>query len=566
MSIKKKIMTVTVGSVLVMGLLSIFFVLTMVRNNILVEIQESLKGTAAATLAAYDQNTGDYMQNASGDIWKGSYNISKSESLVDRIKKNTGMDVTFFYGDKRIMTSALDENGNRILGSAAGTKIVDKVLLGGEEYFSRAVSVDGVMEYGYFIPVYQNGSTEEIVGMVFVGTNKQQKDASINQILFSIGFSICIVMLLCIGISMKLALSISNNIRNSIEVMRKVSEGNLDVWVDEKLLHKKDEIGDLSRVTITLRDAMRKVIREISENAKSLQEAAELLGDAAENTNGTMGRVRGAVQTIVENSTQQAQYSENTADHMKIMGENITETASEAETLDENACVMQQSSEKAAQTLDKLRKINREVEQIIGEVQTQTNRTNDSVGKIHKATAYISDIAEETNLLSLNASIEAAKAGNNGNGFGVVAEQIKKLSEQSNESSREIEETTEILSTDSARAVEMMQKMQEIITSQSESMRDTQEVVEEVLKQIENSMRSIRQIRESTKLLADSRNQVLDAVGELSEIAQGNVTGTKKTYEETQEVAETFHQVAASAERLEEISRQLVQGIEYFKM
>lgn len=566
MSIKKKIMTVTVGSVLVMGLLSIFFVLTMVRNNILVEIQESLKGTAAATLAAYDQNTGDYMQNASGDIWKGSYNISKSESLVDWIKKNTGMDVTFFYGDKRIMTSALDENGNRILGSAAGTKIVDKVLLGGEEYFSRAVSVDGVMEYGYFIPVYQNGSTEEIVGMVFVGTNKQQKDASINQILFSIGFSICIVMLLCIGISMKLALSISNNIRNSIEVMRKVSEGNLDVWVDEKLLHKKDEIGDLSRVTITLRDAMRKVIREISENAKSLQEAAELLGDAAENTNGTMGRVRGAVQAIVENSTQQAQYSENTADHMKIMGENITETASEAETLDENACVMQQSSEKAAQTLDKLRKINREVEQIIGEVQTQTNRTNDSVGKIHKATAYISDIAEETNLLSLNASIEAAKAGNNGNGFGVVAEQIKKLSEQSNESSREIEETTEILSTDSARAVEMMQKMQEIITSQSESMRDTQEVVEEVLKQIENSMRSIRQIRESTKLLADSRNQVLDAVGELSEIAQGNVTGTKKTYEETREVAETFHQVAASAERLEEISRQLVQGIEYFKM
>ena len=54
-----------------------------------------------------------------GIIWKGSYNISKSESLVDRIKENTGMDVTFFYGNKRIMTSALDKKGNRILGSAA---------------------------------------------------------------------------------------------------------------------------------------------------------------------------------------------------------------------------------------------------------------------------------------------------------------------------------------------------------------------------------------------------------------------------------------------------------------
>ena len=60
------------------------------------EIEEALRGTAAATLAAYDQNTGDYLQTSNGDIWKGSYNISKSESLVDRIKGNTGMDVTFF--------------------------------------------------------------------------------------------------------------------------------------------------------------------------------------------------------------------------------------------------------------------------------------------------------------------------------------------------------------------------------------------------------------------------------------------------------------------------------------
>ena len=566
MNIKKKILGITIAPVIILGLISMFLTTTMVRSAMLEEIEEALRGTAAATLAAYDQNTGDYLQTSNGDIWKGSYNISKSESLVDRIKGNTGMDVTFFYGDTRIMTSAVDANGDRILYSKAGDRIVEKVLQGGESYFSHAVSIDGTLNYGYFIPVYQNGSTDEIIGMIFVGTDKQEKDAVINKILGTISMAVCAVMILCIAIGMKLATSMSRNIRSSIEVVGKVADGDLNVWVEDKLLGRHDEIGDLSRVTITLRDAMKATIQEISQNAKRLLDASELLGTAADQTNGTMDHVRMAVNQIVENSTEQAQNSQNTSEHMRIMGENITETSAEVELLDDNAASMQQSSEKAAETLNNLRNINVEVERIIGEVQEQTNRTNDSVQKIHEATAFITSIAEETNLLSLNASIEAARAGESGRGFGVVADQIKKLSEQSNESSKEIEETAKTLSEDSAKAVEIMQQMQEIIMNQSASMQDTQKVVEEVIAQIGSSMQSIRQIKESTGHLENSRNEVLQAVSELSEIVQGNVDSTKKTYDETEEVVDTFKQVYVSAEQLREIADELVSSIDYFKM
>lgn len=536
----------------------------MVKNSMMDETKDALKGTAAATLAAYDQNTGDYLETSNGDIWKGSYNISKSENLVDRIKDNTGMDVTFFYGDKRIMTSAMDENGNRILKSKAGDVIVEKVLNGGEECFSEAVSIEGTLNYGYFMPVYQNGSDTDIVGMIFVGTNKHDKDAVIMRLLGSIVAAVAAIMLVCLIVSTKLASTISRNIRTSIKAVEKIAAGNLNVQVNNKLLKSKDEIGDLSRVTITLRDAMQRTILEINQNVQKLLEASSLLGTAADNTNGTMNKVRSAVNRIVENSAEQAENSKSTSEHMRLMGENITETSAEVEALNSNAEFMHQSSEKAAETLANLQRINGEVEQIIGEVQEQTNRTNDSVQQIYKATAFIASIAEETDLLSLNASIEAARAGENGKGFAVVAEQIKKLSEQSNQSSNEIEETAMMLSEDSQKAVEIMQKMQEIIMSQSESMKDTQKVVEEVVAQIANSMQSIQQIKETTEHLANVRNEVLQAVETLSNIAQDSVSGTKKTYEDTEEVVDTFKQVYMSAEQLREIADQLAGSVQYF--
>lgn len=564
MNLKKKILAITIGPVLILGIITILFTVTMVKNSMMDETKDALKGTAAATLAAYDQNTGDYLETSNGDIWKGSYNISKSENLVDRIKDNTGMDVTFFYGDKRIMTSAMDENGNRILKSKAGDVIVEKVLNGGEEYFSEAVSIEGTLNYGYFMPVYQNGSDTDIVGMVFVGTNKQDKDAVVMRLLGSIVAAVVAIMLVCLLVSTKLASTISRNIRTSIKTVEKIAAGDLNVQVNNKLLKSKDEIGDLSRVTITLRDAMQRTTLEINQNVQKLLEASSLLGTAADNTNGTMNKVRTAVNRIVENSTEQAENSKSTSEHMRLMGDNITETSAEVEALNSNAAFMHESSEKAAETLANLQRINGEVEQIIGEVQEQTNRTNDSVQQIYKATAFIASIAEETDLLSLNASIEAARAGENGKGFAVVAEQIKKLSEQSNQSSNEIEETAMMLSEDSQKDVEIMQKMQEIIMSQSESMKDTQKVVEEVVAQIANSMQSIQQIKETTEHLANVRNEVLQAVETLSNIAQDSVSGTKKTYEDTEEVVDTFKQVYMSAEQLREIADQLAGSVQYF--
>lgn len=566
MSLRKKIVLISTLPVILLGMLSLVLTLTVVKSSMIDEVQYSLKGTAAATLAAYDQNAGEYIVTENGDVWKGGYNISKSEKLVDRIKEKSGMDVTFFYGDKRIMSSAVDKNGYRILGSPAGTKIVEKVLKGGEEYFSNAVSMDGMLMYGYYMPVYQNGTNESPIGMVFVGAEKAVQDAAINKIVGMSALAVIIVMVLCMIVAIQVATNLTRHLKTSIGVVRTVAKGELDVDIDKKLLKRHDEIGKLSKAMVTLRDELRNIMTEISRNASQLSEASDILDSAANSTNSSMHEVERAVAMITESSTEQAENSRNTSENMRIMGENITKTSEEVEILNQNAAVMQQSSEKAAATIDDLRQINQQVEEAIANVQSQTIRTNESVQKIHQATEFITSIAEETNLLSLNASIEAARAGDAGRGFAVVADQISKLAEQSNKSSKDIEEVTAVLIADSAKAVDIMQKMQEIITRQSKSMDDTQSIVGEVMEGIGASLNSISQIKGSTVSLEGYRNEVVQSVDELSDIAQENAASTHKTDEATRQVAGTLEQVSDSADELKRIADELVNSIQYFHL
>lgn len=179
----------------ILGSIIIFLSATSLRNSIIRQVESSLRGTAAATLAAYDQNSGSYLVATNGDIWKGGYNISKSEKMLDAIKEKSGMDVTFFYGTQRVMTSLVDANGNRILGSPAGARIEQEVLTKGQEYFSKNVSVDGEMYFGYYVPVFQNGDDTTPIGMVFAGVDKNQTLSSVLSIVF---FMIIIVIVVAL--------------------------------------------------------------------------------------------------------------------------------------------------------------------------------------------------------------------------------------------------------------------------------------------------------------------------------------------------------------------------------
>lgn len=566
MNLRNKILSIVVLPLCLLGIVTIIITITQTRSSLIEEVKDSLRGTAAATLAAYDQNSGEYLKAENGDVWKGGYNISKSDKLLDNIKEQSGMDVTFFYGSQRIMSSAKDANGQRILGSPAGDVIVQKVLQNGEEFFSSRVSLDGVQNYGYYIPVYQKGAEGSPVGMIFVGTNKKEKDQAIDRILKTVIFSVLAVVAICIFVAVSISMSITGSLQKGIGVVQKVAQGELGTAIDTKLLGRKDEIGDLAKAIETLQQALLNIISKISNSSEQITRAADDLGVTANETNSTMKQVECAVSSITGNISEQAQSTKSTTDNIVLMGEQIGITSSEVNLLNQNADLMRKSSEQATTTIQQLRQINTEVENSIETINRQIHLTNDSAQKIRAATEIIASIADETNLLSLNASIEAARSGESGRGFAVVAAQIQKLAEQSNNSSRAIEKITNDLINNSAETVAIMSNVHEIISSQSQNMIETEQIVAEVMSGIGTSLERIEQIESSTVMLEDSRNRIVQAVEGLSEIAQQNAASTQETCAQTVEVSNTFAEIEGSAKQLMDIAEDLSNTMKYFRL
>ena len=566
LTIRKKLLLCSILPISVLGIIIVFMSLTFLRNSIINQVENSLRGTAAATLAAYDQNSGTYLVAENGDVWKGGYNISNSEKLLDTIKDKSGMDVTFFYGNKRIMTSIKEQSGERILGSPAGSKIEEMVLQNGKEYFSKNVSVDGVMYFGYYVPVFQGDDSNEPVGMVFAGINKNETLYSVLSIVFYMTVIVLVIAIIGIVGAGLISNTISRVLKSEITSLEYLAMRNLNVQIDKKNLQRKDEIGDLSRAIDTLKTDLRSVIGGISESTNLLISSSDSLEQTSHQTFENMDYVMQSVDTITTSAISQAKDTKSASDNITHMGNLIIETGSEADLLNKNADKMLIVSDKTTFAIDELKKISEEVGSSVNIIAELTEQTNESAKTIREAAEFISGIADETNLLSLNASIEAARAGEAGKGFAVVADEIQKLAVQSNEASSRIDKIVNTLIVDAEHVVDSMEQMKSVIGKQNEYIKSTEESVSEVMEEINESIEKIRNIEKRTQDLETARKEMMGMIAGLSDIADSNVVNTHETSKVINDVSDRFKKVEESAVNLRVTADILEQNMKIFKM
>ncbi len=566
LTIRKKLLLCAFLPIGILGIIIIIMAATSLRSSIIRQVENSLRGTAAATLAAYDQNSGLYLVAENGDIWKGGYNISRSEKLLDTIKEKSGMEVTFFYGDKRIMTSIVDADGKRILGSPAGEKIVEEVLKKGQEYFSRQVSVDGKMYYGYYVPVFQDGDAGTPVGMVFAGVDRSATLNSVMRIVFFMVVTVVLIALAGMLVTGLVSNSISKALKEEVVCVEGLATGNLNVQLNRKHLLRGDEVGELTRSIDKLQTDLRGIIGGIGDSTAQLIAASDMLGQTSKQTLANMDDVMQSVGTITSGAVSQAEDTQNASDTIARMGELIIETGSQAGQLSKSADTMLASSDETGETIDGLKNISEEVKNVVDMIAELTSQTNESAKTIREAAGLISDIAGQTTLLSLNANIEAARAGEAGRGFAVVADAIQKLAEQSNDTSSSIDHIVNTLLVNAEHVVEAMQHMQEVTGRQNEYIVSTEQSVRAVIDEIHVSIQNIRNIEDRTRKLEDARKDMMSVITGLSDIAESNVVNTKETGEVIANVSECFREVEKSALNLKETADGLEQNICNFRM
>lgn len=532
--------------------------------------------------------------------------IPKSSSNISELTSNYMLDVAMVAGegiDNQIRMSSYDS----VMSGGNLSRIVGNVEIKGvKDSYTYIVDGDGTMLYHPTAdkigkPV-ENSVIKEVVSklksenrpqpevvqynfngetkyagiyvgkskdfILVVNANKKQALSGTTYIATSTVKGSIFAMLLCLIAAIFVTRKIVAPIISATDTVEKL--GNLDfsedVSSDKKMLNRKDEVGVMLRSITELKNIIVKVMAEIRAYSESLGEAAEALKNSANESSTAAGQVETAITGIADGASSQAQETQSATENVIVMGKMIEQASTEVEQLGDNAADMHKASENAMSILAELEKINQKTMEAIHIIGEQTQKTNESAAKIKVATDMISEIAEETTLLSLNASIEAARAGEQGRGFAVVANQIQKLAEQSADATTQITEVISELVNDAQESVQTMDEVKEVMNQQSENVSQTEKAFKNVEKGIAESIESVEKITDKTRKLDEARAGVVDVVQSLSAIAEENAASAEETSASASEVGSIMEDVSQNANMLDEIAVKLNENVKRFKI
>jgi len=539
--------------------MTIFSSYTM-EKEITTAATEKLKSDLALGRMLFDEKyIGSWLVR--GDkLYKGATLINSNYDIVDRIGQLTGNSATVFLHDTRVATNVISGD-KRAVGTKVSETIAEVVLKKGETYIGEA-DVLGTRNLVAYEPIVNDAG--QVIGIWYVGVPYSTYDtiiAHFNQNLYlfgGVGMLIAVAVLyFLIGYYVRPLLRVT-------QTARRVAEG--DLRVEEVPVRGKDEIGQLSAAVNDMVGNLRGLIGQAGDTAAQVAAASEELSANTDQATRAAEQITLTIQDVATGAEQQLSGATESATAIHQMAASLQRISG---TTEDVAAASRATADEAEQGTHSIRRAEGQMGQIAAVVRDSADdvkRLEARSQEIDQIVSVITGIAEQTNLLALNAAIEAARAGEQGRGFAVVADEVRKLAEQSGASAGQIAELIRLIQSDTARAVNAMSQVTREVESGTEIVHEAGIAFKNIVTAARTVAARIEQVNLASSEIASTSDMVSDAVGQVTRIAQDSSESAQNVAAASEQQLASVEEIAASAESLSEMAHDLQQVVGKFKV
>lgn len=424
----------------------------------------------------------------------------------------------------------------------------------------------------------------------------------------------------CVLLGLSITQAIAAPVRTLQAAFARLAGG--DLRVSELKIRSKDEFGELAQAFSGAARQMRTLLQDIAGAASditgqvvTLSEGAGQTAAAAEQVSRTMEDMAGGAATQGRGSSDAAEAAAALRREMEGVSRSTDEQARQvgetAQAVERLSVAMEGLTQTAARirgvierngqaagvgltVVDKTVEGMSRIEAAVGEVVQRLSELADSSGRIGQITTAITEIADQTNLLALNAAIEAARAGEHGRGFAVVADEVRKLAERSAASAGEISQLVASIQSGTDKLVQAMEHsseevkvgadlasqagraLQEVVGSAGEAATATEELVRgassisssgaTINETIQAIAGMVQQNTAATERMAVSADTVAAAVASVAHVAEGNAAATQEVSASAEEMTASIEEIVAAAEALRGVVDRLQGGVSRFQL
>ncbi|WAA09310.1 methyl-accepting chemotaxis protein [Fervidibacillus albus] len=343
-----------------------------------------------------------------------------------------------------------------------------------------------------------------------------------------------------------------------------VSEGNLDVNIIQP--KSKDEIAILSNAVQTMVTNLKEMIQQITNSAHQVAASSEELLASSEQSAQVATQVSKSIEQVSSNAEAQTNQIESNLKMFNNIQQTIKKIAGQIDTINH---LSQNTTEYALEGETFVNETTNQMTSIHHSVSNTNKKINDLLvqsEEIDKITIAISNFAEQTNLLALNAAIEAARAGEHGQGFAVVAEEVRKLAEQSQESTKQIGGIIAAIQSNTMESVELMTKVTEDVDEGLNITNGTKEKFTLITGELKRLSSLIEEIAQGAKGIVEQINRSTKIEENLVHVAQDNAATSEEVSASSEEQLATMEEISSSAEALSKMAEEMQGLVSKFKL